>query len=244
MFISFTSAVSWLIADLMMLNSFSNHLIPYLNETFRLIVFLIITCILSRLKTSLDNHKELARTDHLTGILNRRAFLDLANLELNKARRYRTPLSVLYMDVDNFKQINDRQGHRAGDELLRLVAKTIKNHIRAIDITARFGGDEFGILLSETGSESATLVARKLENKLIELVQHCGWPVTFSTGVVTFERLPASVGEMINAADSQMYLAKQNGKNRIQYKVIDENDSLQGRRQIKRPKKLRFFELK
>jgi diguanylate cyclase (GGDEF)-like protein len=213
-------------ADLMMLNSFSNALIPYMNQTFRLIVFLIITSIISRLKTSLDNQKELARTDHLTGIANRRAFFDLANLELGKARRYQTPISILYMDIDNFKHINDHFGHHIGDRLLRSVAMTMKNNIRAIDVIARFGGDEFGILLAETGSESAALVAGKLKEKLVELVQHNGWPITFSMGVVTFEITPASVDEMIDLADAQMYLAKRHGKNRTQYKTIADDESI------------------
>jgi diguanylate cyclase (GGDEF)-like protein len=225
-FMSLISALSWLAADIMMLDSFSSILIPFLNETFRLIVFLVVTYIISRLKTTIDNHKKLARTDHLTGITNRRAFFDLANLELSKARRYQTPISILYLDIDNFKHINDQFGHHIGDRLLRSVAKTIKNNIRAIDVIARFGGDEFGILLAETGSESAALVARKLKEKLGELLQHNGWPVTFSTGVVTFEIIPVSIDEMIDAADAQMYLAKQNGKNRTRYKVITNDEGL------------------
>jgi diguanylate cyclase (GGDEF)-like protein len=219
--ISFASAVSWLIADLMMLNSFSKSVIPYVNESFRLIVFLIVTCTLSGLKTSLKNHRQLARTDHLTGISNRRAFFDLANMELHKARRYQTPLSILYLDIDNFKHINDYYGHQVGDQLLRLVAKTIKNHVRAIDVTARFGGDEFGILLAETASGPASMVARKLKEQLLELMQHHGWPVTFSTGIVSFEIIPASVDEMLKAVDAQMYLAKKQGKNRIRHKTVD-----------------------
>ena len=203
-----------------MLNSFSKSLIPYVNESFRLIVFLIFTYISSGLKGSLDNHRQLARTDHLTGIYNRRAFFDLANLELNKASRYRTPLSVLYLDIDNFKQINDRYGHNVGDQLLRLVAKTIKDHVRAIDVTARFGGDEFAILLAETAAGPASMVARKLQVQLIELMQHNGWPVTFSTGIVTFEIIPASVDEMLEAVDAQMYLAKKQGKNRTRHKTV------------------------
>jgi diguanylate cyclase (GGDEF)-like protein len=223
--LSFASALSWLIADLMMLKSFSNLLILFLNESFRLIVFLIVSYIISRLKTSLENHRQLARTDHLTGIHNRRAFFDIANLELNKARRYQMPISVLYLDIDNFKQINDRYGHQVGDQLLRLVAKTIKDHIRSVDVTARFGGDEFGILLAETRPEAAALVAGKLKERLEKLAQQNRWPVTFSTGVVTFERIPTSVDEMIDAADAQMYLAKQNGKNRTRYQTIVGDES-------------------
>jgi len=225
-FIALMSALSWLAADIMMLDSFSNFLIPYINETFRLVVFLIVTYIVFKLKNTLENHKELAGTDPLTSVANRRAFFDLANQELNKARRNQTSISVLYMDIDNFKHINDHFGHHIGDRLLRSVAKTIKKNIRAIDVIARFGGDEFGILLAETGAGPAALVARKLKEKLMELAQNNEWPVTFSMGVVTFESIPASVAEMIDAADAQMYLAKRHGKNRTRYETIADDESI------------------
>ena len=224
--VSMAGALSWLIADLNMLPSFSRPFIPYLNESFRLTVFLIITFILAKLKNTMDNHKAISRTDPLTAILNRRAFYDLAEMELNKARRYQNPLSVLYVDIDNFKQINDRLGHHTGDTLLRSAAKMIKRNIRAIDIIGRFGGDEFVILLAQTGAESVALVARKLKEKLFNLMQKNNWPVTFSIGAVTFESPPDSVEQLIIAADRQMYKAKKNGKNRIHYKVIEAFDSL------------------
>jgi diguanylate cyclase (GGDEF)-like protein len=182
--------------------------------------------ILTKLKRAMDNHKALGRTDPLTAVPNRRAFYDLAEMELNKARRYQKPLSVLYVDIDNFKHINDRMGHHAGDALLCCAAKMIKSNIRAIDIIGRFGGDEFVVLLAETGPESVALVARKLKDKLSNLMQNNNWPVTFSIGAVTFESPPDSVEQLIIAADGQMYKAKQNGKNRIHYKVMEANDSL------------------
>jgi diguanylate cyclase (GGDEF)-like protein len=222
--VSLTSAISWLTADLTMLPAFSSAFIPYLNETFRLTVFLIITFILTKLKSVLDNHQALARTDPLTAIPNRRAFYDLAEMELNKARRYQKPLSALYLDIDNFKQINDRLGHHSGDALLCSAAKMIKSNLRAIDIIGRFGGDEFVILLAETGADSVALVASKLRDKLLKLMQKNNWPVTFSIGAVTFENPPDSVKQVINAADVQMYNAKNNGKNRIHYKVIEAVD--------------------
>ena len=224
--ISIASTLSWLVADLLMLGSFSNVFIPYLNETFRLVVFLIITHTVFELRTALENHRELAGTDPLTSVANRRAFHNLANMELNKARRYQTPISFLYLDIDNFKQINDNFGHPTGDKLLGAVARTIKNNIRAIDLVARLGGDEFGILLAETAADSAALVAEKLTKKLLELMQDNGWPVTLSVGAVTFEILPDSVDEMISTADSQMYIAKKHGKNRIQYKIIVRNEDI------------------
>ncbi len=224
--LSLTGALSWLMADLAMTHAFSSILIPFLNETFRLIVFLIITFMLVKLKNAIDTHKALSRTDSLTLVHNRRAFQDLADLELTKARRSKKPLSVLYVDIDNFKQINDHFGHRIGDTLLRSVAKTIKTNIRAIDIVARLGGDEFGILLAETGSGAVALVARKLKEKLLELMQNNHWPVTFSIGAVTFETPPDSVDQLIDAADSQMYFAKNKGKNRIHYKIVAETEDL------------------
>jgi diguanylate cyclase (GGDEF)-like protein len=222
--LSLVSALCWLMADLAMPHAFSSILIPFLNETFRLVVFLIITFILLKLKNAIDIHKALAGTDSLTLVHNRRAFQDLADFELLKARRSKKPLSVLYVDIDNFKQINDHFGHQTGDALLGSVAKTIKSSIRAIDIIARLGGDEFGILLAETGSAAVALVARKLKERLMELMSSRHWPVTFSIGVVTFENPPENVDQMINAADAQMYFAKNQGKNRIHYKIVSENE--------------------
>ena len=107
---------------------------------------------------------------------------------------------------------------------MRLVAKTIKYNIRAIDLIVRFGGDEFGILLAETGAESVAQVVGKLKKKLLELVRGNGWPVTFSIGVFTFINPPGSIDEMIDAADAQMYFAKQNGRNRTWCNVIVEEN--------------------
>lgn len=224
--LSLVSAFSWLMADLAMLHAFSSILIPILNETFRLVVFLIITIILVKLKKAIDTHKALARTDSLTLVHNHRAFHDLAGLEITKARRSKKPISALYLDIDNFKQVNDHFGHRIGDTLLFSVAKAIKTNIRATDIMARLGGDEFCILLAETGSGAVALVARKLKQRLLELMQNHKWPVTFSLGAVTFENPPDSVDQLIAAADAQMYFAKSQGKNRIHYKVVSESEDL------------------
>ncbi len=217
-FISVTSAVSWLLADLLMLYEFSNPIIPFLNETFRLIVFLVITYALFETKKLLESQKALARTDSLTGIANRRAFFELAQIELQKARRFKHPISILYLDLDNFKNINDRFGHHTGDSLLCLVAANIEKSIRETDTIARFGGDEFVIMLSET--KSSYSVAIKIQKKLLKIVKNKKWPVTFSIGAVTFKRPPRNVDELIKTADSLMYSAKEKGKNMIQHEVI------------------------
>jgi len=145
--ISFASACSWLLADLSMIDRFSIPFIPLVNEFFRLMVFLFIVLMIARHKNVLETQKELAMMDPLTGVANRRAFLQLAKTEIDRSRRYNHPFSVMVMDIDNFKQINDHFGHHIGDRLLMTVAETIKQHVRAIDIVARFGGDEFVVLL-------------------------------------------------------------------------------------------------
>lgn len=219
---SITSASSWLIADLMMIHTFSNPLIPYINEAFRLIVFLFITFILSGLSNAIESQKELAMTDPLTQTANRLAFIKLSGIETKRARRFKHPLSVAYIDIDNFKYINDRFGHNTGDTLLRLVAETIKGTIRETDITARLGGDEFIVLLSHTEAESAYLVADKIQKNFLHLMQENEWPVTCSIGLVTFNCLPDSIEDLIKEADNTMYSAKQNGKNMIKHKIIEE----------------------
>ena len=157
-FISLCSALSWLIADLHMISQFSRWFIPYVNELFRVLVFLFITLLLAKLKQTIATQTSLAKTDSLTRIANRRAFVESANLELNKARRLGYPMSILYFDLDNFKSINDRFGHSEGDRLLVCVANTIRENIRVFDIVARFGGDEFGLLLP--GTEAAAALCR------------------------------------------------------------------------------------
>ncbi len=220
--LSFVSAISWLKADLMALDFFSNPKTPYINEIFRLVVFLVIAFIIFKLKIALENQQGLARTDPLTSVLNRRAFYPLADLELNNARRYKTPTSFVYLDIDDFKKINDHFGHHTGDTLLCSVAKSIKTNIRAIDIIVRFGGDEFGVLLSKTDADSACQIVEKLKQRLLELVRINGWPVTFSIGIATYLKPPERTNEMIDAADAQMYIAKQEGKNTIRHKIFIE----------------------
>ncbi|MDY6862578.1 MAG: diguanylate cyclase [Thermodesulfobacteriota bacterium] len=220
--ISILSAVTWLIADLTMMDSFSHPSVPYLNETFRLIVFLIITFVVATLKKALEREKISARTDSLTQIANRRAFYELAGIEIERSRRYKYPFTMVSMDVDNFKGINDNFGHKEGDNLLCNVANILKEHTRASDIVSRLGGDEFVILLPETGAEAAYSVVKKIQKELLTVVQNNEWPVTFSFGVVTFNNAPVTIDEPLKKADNLMYSAKQSNKNVIRHEVMND----------------------
>jgi diguanylate cyclase (GGDEF)-like protein len=177
------------------------------------------------LRSAMEREKELARTDPLTGAMNSRAFGELATAELHRARRYERPFTLAYVDIDDFKAVNDRFGHSTGDTLLRLVAETMKQNSRAVDVIARVGGDEFVILLPETGPGPAQVVSRKLQERLLGVVQQNEWPVTFSIGAITFISPPATVDEMLRLADRLMYSAKKSGKNQIRHeihKILDE----------------------
>lgn len=216
---AFLGAIAWLLADMTAGHAYSYPLIPYWNASVRLGFFLVSVYILWNLKVALEKEKELARTDPLTEVANVRAFFEAVTLEISRARRYNRHLTLAYMDIDDFKTVNDNAGHSTGDSILRLIAATIKNNLRVTDIIARMGGDEFSILLPETGQESVQTVLERVQKRLLGILKNIGYPVTFSIGVVTYETPPDSVDEIIRAADKLMYISKSHGKNTIKYEV-------------------------
>lgn len=218
--VSCVSAGAWLLIDTLDGPGYSHPAVPYWNSTVRLAFYLIVTLALSSLKRALDREKQLASTDPLTGVQNARAFRETACGEIERAKRYGRPFSVAYLDLDNFKEVNDRFGHSRGDVLLQLVATTIRSNLRKTDVVARLGGDEFALLLPETGYEPAAAVLRKIHQLLLEKMRHCGFPVTCSTGAVTFLRPAESVEELLKRADACMYAAKRGGKNRMRHVLV------------------------
>lgn len=218
--ISILSALMWLIADLTSGATYSSSDIPYWNGVARLSSFFILTFILSALKNIIKQEKELSRIDFLTGVQNRRCFIELVNMEIHRARRYGHPFTLVCLDLDNFKTVNDCFGHSTGDILLRLVAHTIQENIRVTDTVARLGGDEFAILLPETGRNMAEVIIQRIQKTNLNIMQKHGWPVTLSIGVATFTSPPSTVDETFRISDQLMYIAKTNGKNSIQYEVF------------------------
>jgi len=197
------------------------------DEAVRLSVFSLIIVLIDRLKQAHQRESLLARADSLTQLPNRRAFYEYAGAETMRAQRYRRPLTVISLDLDNFKSVNDHDGHDAGDRLLRAVAETLQMNIRSTDTAGRLGGDEFAILLPEAGRDVAGAIAVKLQQQLTRSMQKGGWPVTASFGVATFMSPPANIDELMKQADLLMYSAKQKGKNRISHEIIQaqQNDS-------------------
>ena len=218
--LSILSALTWLIADLTSGATYSLSDIPYWNGVARLSSFVILTFILSALKSTLKQEKEASRIDFLTGIRNRRYFIELVNMEINRARRYEHPFTMACIDLDNFKTVNDCFGHSTGDILLRLVARTIQENIRVTDTVARLGGDEFAILLPETGRNGAEVILQKIQKINLDIMRRHGWPVTLSIGVATFTSPPSTVDQTLRISDQLMYHAKNNGKNSIRHEVF------------------------
>ncbi|HEY9673295.1 MAG TPA: GGDEF domain-containing protein [Waterburya sp.] len=191
----------------------------YWNFTVQIFWYLLISYLFYQLRSSLDREQELARIDDKTGVANKRLFLELSRLEVKKANRYRHPLTVVYMDIDDFEKINRELSYGIGDKILQVAAETMRANLRETDIIARIGGDEFIILLPGNGYESAQTVIYRVQKELLIIMQNNDWPVTFSIGAVTFINPPKSVEEMIQCADRLMYLVKNNGKNQLKHKA-------------------------
>lgn len=197
----------------------SGFLIPFWNATVMLIVFLTVSSLLIKLRDALKQEQTLGRTDSLTGVANKRLFLELAGMEVKKVHRYRHPLTVINLDVDDFKLFNQSFGRNLGDQLLYVVAQSLKNSIRETDIVGRIGEDEFSIILPGIGYQLAHSVICRLKNQLLETMENHQWSVTFSIAAVTFVNPPDSIDEMLQQADHLMYLVKNNGKNQLKHKT-------------------------
>lgn len=167
--------------------------------------------------------KELACRDDITGELNRRAFIEVLTYESKRARRFRRPLSVAYLDLDGFKKVNDILGHSTGNKVLSVVARAMKTTLRDMDSVARLHGDEYALLLPETNCENVKVVMEKLRAALKSEMKANGWKITISIGVVTF-RNPLRAEYMIDVTDKVMLSVKRAGKNRISYLVLDGDD--------------------
>jgi len=162
-----------------------------------------------------DRLVNLAQTDPLTALPNRRYFIELLEREFARARRYHRPLTLLYLDLDEFKELNDRHGHLFGDEILRGASRSLKAVLRSTDLLARIGGDEFAVLLPETNLAGAQNVASKLRRALMAFGKQISPmipPLTFCGGISHLREGDTSIDDMLGRADSAQYLAKETGK--------------------------------
>lgn len=170
-----------------------------------------------------DSMKVMAVTDGLTGLFNHREFYQSLRRELERARRYRHTLSLLMIDVDDFKQFNDRFGHPAGDFALRKIAELLRKAARATDIVARYGGEEFTVILPESTPGGALMVAERIKSEVAacNFVPNSADPVhlSVSIGIYSSDSGEASEDQMVSLADEASYMAKKSGKNRVVVKA-------------------------
>ncbi len=157
----------------------------------------------------------LARFDPLTNLPNRRAFDETLEQSLLNARQYRIPLSVLFLDLDNLKEINDVHGHAAGDLALQYVAKVLRQSIRSTDVAARYGGDEFAVLLMNTNEDQAYHLALRLQEALRQNSQELPLPARVSIGIAALTPAVHTSQDLLQQADIALYYAKRHGKNQV-----------------------------
>jgi diguanylate cyclase (GGDEF)-like protein len=211
---SFLTLGSWVATDILSGVQFSSSFVPYWNGVVRLIFFLVLVTLTWVMRDAKREAQELSRIDSLTGVANGRSFAERVALEVSRMQRINRPLTMAYVDLDHFKQINDTRGHSEGDRLLQATAAAITERIRATDFVARLGGDEFAILLPETSAAVAPRVLTAVELAVSQAI-HDGWGVGCTIGAVTFESAPPSVDYMVRLADDLMYRGKRDGRGRI-----------------------------
>ncbi len=217
-FISVIGALAGLLADFASQPSLILSSIPYWNAFSNLGFYLVLTLLLPSLKR--EREEAWTRKDYLTGVANKKHFMELVHSEIQRTRRYRHPFTIAYLDVDNFKSVNQRLGHSSGDALLQAVARSIKEKIRTVDQLARMGEDEFAMLFPETQPDPAKIVIRRIQQNLQDAAQKNEWPVTFSIGVATFMQPPDTAEQILKKLQELIASVKTDGKNAVKHEII------------------------
>ena len=199
---------------------FDTRMVPIKNSKSKQLGKLVIFHDVTSQRQLLDRLKTLATRDDLTGIFNRRHFMDLSREEIARAKRYGHPISLIIMDLDNFKQINDAHGHQAGDEVLRSFARLLSNSLRSFDILGRYGGEEFALALPETTPENGLKMAERLRRNLNDhRIPYLNkvLSITASFGLAGISAQDdIDLDTLLYRADKALYRAKNKGRNRVE----------------------------
>jgi diguanylate cyclase (GGDEF)-like protein len=212
--------LTWHVADRVELTASVPMWVVNVNSAVRASVFALVVVLTAALRAAYRRQHLLATRDALTGLLNRRQFMATAEAERLRARRYRHPITLGFLDLDNFKAINDRYGHETGDQVLRLVGVYLLRRLRSVDISARLGGDEFVVLLPQTGPQPGAATIAEVQSGVVRELRAQGFDVGLSAGVATFLEAPDSVDEMLDTADRLMYEAKRADKGALRQTVV------------------------
>lgn len=203
----------WFAADLRLGGVQGDFLPLIFNSGIRLVLFIVAACAFGSLRRVLERESRLAREDALTGLCNRREFLEQGEHMLALAARQEIPVTAVFIDLDYFKEVNDSLGHETGDAALVAVAGVLRSHLRASDIGGRLGGDEFALLLPGMNSAGVRGYVERLRHDLLDAMAARDWPVRFSIGVASHVRTPSDIAQLIAGADALMYEVKRSGRN-------------------------------
>ena len=185
------------------------------NSVTMFIAFAAVSVLVSELRRRLHAERESSRTDALTGLANRRGFLEAAGVLLAASQRAARPVTLAFVDLDLFKRVNDEHGHDAGDAALRSIAEVLRSDTRTGDLVGRLGGDELALLLADCGAEQARGALERIRARAAEAMRARGWPITTSIGAVAFAAGTLSLDDAIRSADALMYEVKQNGRDHV-----------------------------
>ena len=218
-------SLSWFGSNLLAGLTFSSDSMWIANTLMQGTSFATVGILIASLRAALIRERGLSRTDPLTSLLNSRAFYEEAARLLALCQRKGRPVTVAYLDLDGFKEINDQLGHQAGDGLLKSLAHVLRASSRPSDLVARLGGDEFVFLFPEVGPQDAAVALERLRAALADTLGFRPGHVTGSIGGVTFLSICEDVEAMVRRADARMYAAKEAGKNRVLLEVVGESAS-------------------
>lgn len=221
--IAVLSSIVWYAAEIAAGYPYSHPLIPVWNACVRLTFFVTVSLLLAKHHDRLQIESQLARTDTLTGLLNRRAFSEQLAHELAVSARSGQPLVLVYIDLDGFKSVNDRQGHSVGDRLLQSVGASILSTQRSADTSGRLGGDEFALILPATDEAGARRQLVRLEDAIADEGAAGRLGVTCSIGAVVIQGGRWTAEAAVAAADRNMYAAKQAGKAGVVISTLSEH---------------------
>ncbi len=208
------AAGMWVLADSLAEKQFSSSWVMLVNGVTHFLNYGLLVFLAHHIRLEMQKVQKSARLDALTGLQNRRGFQESGILEIERARRYSRALAVVFIDLDNFKKLNDTRGHDAGDDALKAVAKALRGGLRATDQIARLGGDEFAALLPEIGHDDALQAINKVFAGMSHALETFS-PVAASVGMVWFEEVDRTFDDMLKAADELMYQVKADGKGHV-----------------------------